>query len=122
MGVVAADPLTDAEPLIGGTTRLGDPHDDYPGLWEMYAESLRGPRGGIVKATLIKGGFFYAFGVYCAVQAVLSTDVRSVVLWSLGVVWSIAVVITAKLWWWMEMNRKSMLRCMERVAARHNSK
>lgn len=88
--------------------------EDDRGLLEMFADSLRGPRGWLVRAALIKGGLFFAFGVYCAAQAILATDVRSVVLWSLGAVWSMAVIVTVKLWWWMEVNRRSILRSLGR--------
>lgn len=96
-----------------------EPADDYRGLWAMYADSLRGPRAGIVKAALIKGLIFWAFGVFCAVQAILSTDARSAVLWTLGAAWSIGVVVTVKLWWWMEMYRASIVRTLGGGGAAH---
>jgi hypothetical protein len=112
-------PIDDGRP--GASPAAVAVPDDYHGLWEMCADSLRGPRARLVKAALVKGGLFYAFGVYCAVQAIMSTDVRAVVLWSLGVLWSIAVVVAVKLWWWMEMNRKSTLRCLARMSAHEPS-
>lgn len=117
MGTFASDSLLESDRESGAPASLDAPPDDYRGLWAMYADSLRGPRRELVRAALMKGVLFYLFGVYCAVQAILSADIRSVVLWSLGCLWSIAVVCMVKLWWWMEMNRKSILRCTGRDKA-----
>ena len=114
MGTFASGRLLESDRDSSVPDSRDTPPDDYRGLWAMYGDSLRGPRRELVRAALMKGVLFYLFGVYCAVQAILSTDIRSVVLWSLGCVWSITVVCMVKLWWWMEMNRKSILRSIGR--------
>lgn len=116
MSLSSALALADRDRTTSEAGSSGVTHEDGS-LRQMFSDSLRGPRGWMVKVALAKGLVFYAFGVYCAVCAILTDDVRSVVLWSLGALWSIAVVVSVKLWWWNEMNRRSILRGLRREAA-----
>lgn len=50
MSTLASDSLEEPGSPSIDAPLLASPPDDYRGLWEMYADSLRGPRGRAVVA------------------------------------------------------------------------
>lgn len=65
-------------------------------------------------AAIITFGLFGVF-VYCAWSMLAATDVRAVVLWSVGSLLAMLGVAMLKMYFWMEMNKNVMLREIKRL-------
>jgi len=67
-----------------------------------------------VFAAIITFAMFGGF-VYCAWQALSTTDLREIVLWSAGGVITMLAVAMLKMYFWMEMNKNVTLREVKRL-------
>ncbi len=73
-------------------------------------------RGNLLNvATGIVGAVFTGLTVWLAVELFRATDVQHTVLLGTGVLFCSMVVFSLKVWFWMEMQRNSIIRELKRV-------
>jgi uncharacterized membrane protein len=61
---------------------------------------------------------FFAFAVYCAVQLLATPDAAQRVLWAVGVLLGMLVVMSVKVYFWLQMVRNQVLREIKRLELR----
>lgn len=99
-----ATPLDDVDPTEAGL--FGMLHRVFTGTlrrWAAYGMLL----------TLV----FFALTVWCIVRFTTASDVDERLLWGLGALIGFHAVSMLKMWFFMEMNRNSVLREIKRLEA-----
>ena len=90
--------------------RLGE-----QGLFEKVAETYRGKSSWLAMLATVYKVLFFGVGIYAIVQFTGATEVGKQILWSSIAIVSLISVGIIKLWFWMELNRNSVMREIKRL-------
>ena len=94
---------------------LADEFDGDQSMMEMVFDVFRGTQKWLTFLAIFWGLVFMAASVFGIIQLVKTQEPREHILWALGVVFCVAGVSMMKIWFWMQMNRNSILREIKRV-------
>jgi uncharacterized PurR-regulated membrane protein YhhQ (DUF165 family) len=61
---------------------------------------------------------FFAFAVFCAVRLFGATEAAERVLWGVGVLLGMLMVMSIKIYFWLQLVRNALLRAIARVELR----
>ena len=91
-----------------------EPADDAT-LREMIADSFRRRGRWIVIMVWIELYTFFALSVFCAWKFFHVTETRDLILWSVSFLLVALGTVMLKLWYWMLLNRNTVLREVKRL-------
>ena len=94
---------------------LADEFDGDQSMMEMVFDVFRGTQKWLTFLAIFWGLVFMAASVFGIIQLFKTQEPREHILWALGVVFCVAGVSMMKIWFWMQMNRNSILREIKRV-------
>lgn len=113
------DSKNSVDDLIREALKAEDVHDleqfGEPGLPDMAIAVFRGRLrwyGAMFLAIVL---VFAVLAVYCAAHFLGTTDVPQMMRWGAGFFLCIVVVLSGKVWYWMQMERFAMTREIKRV-------
>ena len=96
-------------------TDLADEFDGDQSMMEMVFDTFRGTQRWLTFFAIFWGLVFMGGSVFGVIQLFKTQEPREHILWALGVVLCVAGVSMMKIWFWMQMNRHSILREIKRV-------
>ena len=96
-------------------TDLADEFDGDQSMMEMVFDTFRGTQKWLTFLAIFGGIAFMAGSVVGIIQLFKAQETRELILWGLGVVFCLGAVAMMKVWFWMQMNRNSILREVKRV-------
>ena len=94
---------------------LADEFDGDQSMMEMVFDTFRGTQKWLTFLASFWGFVFMAGSVFGIIQLFKAQETREHILWGLGVVFCFSAVSMMKVWFWMQMNRNSILREIKRV-------
>ncbi len=89
---------------------------DEPGLWAQVGQTFRGPGRWMVAVVWVYVLVFTALAVGTAVMFFRAEPVREQIAYAAGFLVSINVVMILKMWYWMLLNRNTVIREIRRAA------
>ncbi|OGT69974.1 MAG: hypothetical protein A3H44_14695 [Gammaproteobacteria bacterium RIFCSPLOWO2_02_FULL_57_10] len=89
--------------------------DDDTGLFKLIGLSFKGPLRFTVMFVMLLVVVFVGLALYCAWQMLGTSDVGAKVDWAAGLVVSFIIVGLLRLWYFLELNRLSIVREVKRV-------
>ena len=96
-------------------TDLADEFDGDQSMMEMVFDTFRGTQKWLTFLSIFWGLVFMAGSVFGIIQLFREQETRELILWGLGVVFCFSAISMMKIWFWMQMNRNSILREIKRV-------
>lgn len=90
--------------------RLGE-----PSLTDMLTETYRGRLRWVNLYTTVISLAFFALAVVSAVQIFQAEEVAEMIKWLLGFIAGLAITLSSKVWFWLEMQRHATSREVKRV-------
>ena len=96
-------------------TDLADEFDGDQSMTEMVFDVFRGTQRWLTFLAIFCTFVFMAASVFGIIQLFKAQETREHILWALGVVLCFITVSMMKIWFWMQMNRNSILREIKRV-------
>ncbi len=94
---------------------LADEFDGDQSMMEMVFDTFRGTQKWLTFLAIFWGLVFMAGSVVGIIQVFKAQETRELILWGLGFVFCFSAVAMMKVWFWMQMNRNSILREIKRV-------
>ncbi|MGE0435313.1 MAG: DUF6768 family protein [Planctomycetota bacterium] len=91
--------------------------DDTQPLLHEVLNMFRGRRRAVMIATTVFGIVFLGLTILCVVQMFncAPDDLRSLLLWMSGFIYSLVLILGMKIWSWMEMQTNSVRREIKRL-------
>ncbi|MDP1932115.1 MAG: hypothetical protein Q8L60_11715 [Gammaproteobacteria bacterium] len=89
--------------------------DDDGGIFKLIALSFRGQFRYTVMFVMLLVVVFLSLAAYCAWQMLATPDVGAKVEWLAGLLVSFIIVGLLRLWYFLELNRLSIVREVKRV-------
>ncbi len=96
-------------------TDLADEFDGDQSMMEMVFDTFSGTQKWLSFLAILAGFVFMAGSVFGIIQLFKAQETREHILWALGVVFCFSAISMMKIWFWMQMNRNSILREIKRV-------
>ncbi len=96
-------------------TDLADEFDGDQSMTEMVLDVFRGTQKWLTFLAIFGGLVFMAGSVFGIIQLFKAQEPHEHILWGLGVMFCFGAVAMMKIWFWMQMNRNSILREIKRV-------
>ena len=96
-------------------TDLADEFDGDQSMMEMVFDTFRGTQKWLTFLAIFGSFVFMAGSVFGIIQLFREQETRELILWGLGVVFCFSAISMMKIWFWMQMNRNSILREIKRV-------
>lgn len=84
-------------------------------LHEMLSDAFHGRNRVFTVMAFVMTLLFLGLSVYCAVEFFRAGDLKEAIAWAAGYGTALATVIAMKIWFWMEMQRASVMREVKRV-------
>ena len=103
-----------AEALAGDEGASPNGPDDQSAR-EVLVEVFRGRNRLFAALGVVVNLVFFVIGISAAVAFTNAQDIRTMLLYGGSSALSFAVVLTVKIWYWLEMNRLSLIREIKRV-------
>ena len=94
---------------------LADEFDGDQSMMEMVFDTFRGTQKWLTFLSIFWGLVFMAGSIVGIIQVFKAQETRELILWGLGFVFCFSAVAMMKVWFWMQMNRNSILREIKRV-------
>lgn len=94
---------------------LADEFDGDQSMTEMVLDTFRGTQKWLTFFAIFFGIVFMAGSVFGIIQLFKAQEMHEHILWGLGVLFCLSAVSMMKIWFWMQMNRNSILREIKRV-------
>jgi len=94
---------------------LADEFDGDQSMMEMVFDTFRGTQKWLTFLAIFGSFVFMAGSVFGIIQLFKAQETREHILWALGVVFCFIAISLMKIWFWMQMNRNSILREIKRV-------
>ena len=94
---------------------LADEFDGDQSMTEMVFDVFRGTQKWLTFFAIFWGFVFMAGSVFGIIQLFKAQETREHILWGLAVMFCFSAVSLMKIWFWMQMNRNSILREIKRV-------
>ncbi|MCH7847284.1 MAG: hypothetical protein IIB99_12080 [Planctomycetes bacterium] len=96
-------------------TDLADEFDGDQSMTEMVFDVFRGTQKWLTFLAIFCSIVFMAASVFGIIQLFKAQELHEHILWGLGVMFCFSAVSLMKIWFWMQMNRNSILREIKRV-------
>ena len=96
-------------------TDLVDEFDGDQSMMAMVFDTFRGTQKWLTFLAIFGSFVFMAGSVFGIIQLFREQETRELILWGLGVVFCFSAISMMKIWFWMQMNRNSILREIKRV-------
>ena len=96
-------------------TDLADEFDGDQSMTEMVFGVFRGTQKWLTFLAIFCSIVFMAASVFGIIQLFKAQELHEHILWGLGVMFCFSAVSLMKIWFWMQMNRNSILREIKRV-------
>jgi len=96
-------------------TDLADEFDGDQSMTKMVLDVFRGTQKWLTFLAIFGGLVFMAGSVFGIIQLFKAQEPHEHILWGLGVMFCFGAVAMMKIWFWMQMNRNSILREIKRV-------
>jgi len=93
---------------------LADPMTEE-GVFEMLAQVFRGRRRWLNAYGFLLTFIFLALSVYCAFRFFNAPDTQPQIAWATGFLFTSMAVAMLKMWFFMEMNKNTVLREVKRL-------
>jgi uncharacterized protein YqhQ len=84
-------------------------------IFEMMFNGFRGRNRWLNVIMSVVMVLIFAFGVYCIVRFFQAEDVRAMFSWGFGALVTMLMSSFLKLWFWLEMQKNSIVREVKRV-------
>ena len=94
---------------------LADEFGGDQSMTEMVFGTFRGTQKWLTFLSIFWGLVFMAGSIFGIIQVFKAQETRELILWGLGFVFCFSAVAMMKVWFWMQMNRNSILREIKRV-------
>ncbi len=94
---------------------LADEFDGDQSMMEMVFDTFRGTGKWLTFFAIFWGLVFMAGSVFGIIQLFRAQELHEHILWGLGVMFCFSAISLMKIWFWMQMNRNSILREIKRV-------
>ena len=94
---------------------LADEFDGDQSMMEMVLDTFRGTQKWLTFFAIFGGIVFMTGTVFGIIQLFKAQEMHEHILWGLGVMFCLSAVSMMKIWFWMQMNRNSILREIKRV-------
>ena len=94
---------------------LADEFDGDQSMMEMVFDVFRGTQKWLTFLAIFWGLVFMAASVFGIIHLIQSDNMHEHMMWGLGVMFCLGAVSLMKIWFWMQMNRNSILREIKRV-------
>ncbi len=94
---------------------LADEFNGDQSMMEMVFDTFRGTQKWLTFLAIFGSFVFMAGSVFGIIQLFKAQETREHILWALGVVFCFSAISLMKIWFWMQMNRNSILREIKRV-------
>ena len=91
---------------------------DEVGLFDMLGMVLRGKQAWLTWYMWIMGFAVFVFGVYCFMQFLDAEDLKTSLLWMLGINVGISIIVIIKVVGWMQMSKLELIREIKRLELR----
>ncbi len=85
------------------------------GLFEQALDVMRGKHRFLTVIANVVMAVFFAVMVYCVVRFFDAQTTRTQIAWSVGFLASNMVVAMLKLWFWMQMDKNTVIREVKRL-------
>ena len=85
------------------------------GLFEQALDVMRGKHRFLTVIANVVMAVFFAMMVYCVVRFFDAQTTRTQIAWSVGFLASNMVVAMLKLWFWMQMDKNTVIREVKRL-------
>lgn len=92
-----------------------DPHFNEQSLIEQAMQIFRGRNRWVTLGAMFWGFGFMVFAVYSMYQFYWATEVKAMIGWTIGFMFSALAVSMMKLWAWMEMEKYTTIREIKRL-------
>ncbi len=91
--------------------------DDIPAanLYEMLSDAFQGRNRIFTVMAFVMILAFLGLSAYCAVEFFRTDDLKKAIAWAAGYGSALAAVLAMKIWFWLEMQRASVMREVKRV-------
>ena len=96
-------------------TDLAHEFDGDQSMTEMVFDVFRGTQKWLTFLAIFCSIVFMAASVFGIIQLFKAQELHEHILWGLGVMFCFSAVSLMKIWFWMQMNRNSILREIKRV-------
>ena len=94
---------------------LADEFDGDQSMMETVFDVFRGTQKWLTFLAIFWGFVFMAGSVFSIIQLFSAQEPHEHILWALGVVFCFSAISLMKIWFWVQMNRNSILREIKRV-------
>ena len=94
---------------------LFDQLDSDMGLHDMIFEPFKGKMRWMSVLAMAYIFVFFALAIYCGFQFYAAHEIKALLTWGGGCIVCVLFVMSLKLWFWMELQKNSILREIKRV-------
>lgn len=94
---------------------LADEFDGDQSMTEMVFDTFRGAQKWMTFLAIFGSLVFMAGSVFGIIHLFKAQDMHEHIMWGIGVVFCLGAISMMKIWFWMQMNRNSILREIKRV-------
>lgn len=91
--------------------------EDIPAanLYEMLSDAFHGRNRVFTFMAFVMTFVFLGLAAYCAREFFRTDDLKDAIAWAAGFGASLATILAMKIWFWLEMQRASVMREVKRV-------
>lgn len=91
------------------------PTGNEASLFQLVGDTIRGRHRVLTTIALAWSFAFFGLTVFAAVQMFRAPELRETVLWSVGVSFGSLAVAMLKMWFWMQMEKYTLIREIKRL-------
>ena len=88
---------------------------DEPTILQMVADTFRGRMKWVVVLVYVATTTFFLLGIFSAVRFLSAETERDLIRWGVALMCCLVVVYAPKIWYWMELNKNTVMREVKRV-------
>jgi hypothetical protein len=112
--------MTDVDEKIREALRREDAellehYQTEPPVHELLIETFRGRRVWMSSLALVFTFLFFGLSLFALYGFFHADETRSSIAWASGFLWSSLAVAMLKIWFWMELQRNSVVREIKRL-------
>lgn len=84
----------------------------------LLTEVFRGRNRHLAIGGAIVNSALFVAAIFCGIRFVNASDARATALWGIAMLLAFGLLISIKIWYWLEMNRLAVMREVKRVELR----
>ncbi len=101
--------------LPGQDRALFDETGGEQSFLEMAAGSFAGRNRWLTVLIMVAGVMFFGLTLYTSIRFFEAESTRAMIAWSVGCIICLFAVSFLKMWWWMELNKNTLMREIKRL-------